>query len=69
MALRAPLSTEETAHLDNQYLDQLALLEEAGGGTQLALARVMMARHEKAMQLQIGEGDAGWGMLLLVVDA
>ncbi|GFR45894.1 hypothetical protein Agub_g7350 [Astrephomene gubernaculifera] len=52
--LRAPLAASETAQLDLQYLDQLALLEEASGGTQLALARVMMARHEKAMPLQIG---------------
>ncbi|KAG2484062.1 hypothetical protein HYH03_017082 [Edaphochlamys debaryana] len=52
--LRAPLNPDETEHLDNQYLDQLALLEQASDGTQLALARVMMARHEKAMQLQIG---------------
>ncbi|KAG2451720.1 hypothetical protein HYH02_003500 [Chlamydomonas schloesseri] len=52
--LRAPLTAEETQHLDSQYLDQLALLEEAADGTQLGLARVMMARHEKAMQVQIG---------------
>ncbi|GLI71606.1 hypothetical protein VaNZ11_016870 [Volvox africanus] len=54
VAIPAPLSTAETDKLENQYLDQLALLEQASEGTQLALARVMMARHEKAMQLQIG---------------
>lgn len=59
--LRAPLSAEETEALDNQYLDQLALLEEAGGGgTQLALARLMLVRHEKAMQLQIGAWAGVW---------
>ncbi|GLC45458.1 hypothetical protein PLESTM_001738000 [Pleodorina starrii] len=54
VAIPAPLSAAETDRLDNQYLEQLALLEAASQGTQLALARVMMARHEKAMQLQIG---------------
>ncbi|GIL90780.1 hypothetical protein Vretifemale_18510, partial [Volvox reticuliferus] len=54
VAIPAPLSAAETDKLENQYLDQLALLEQASEGTQLALARVMMARHEKAMQLQIG---------------
>ncbi|GLC45379.1 hypothetical protein PLESTM_001726300, partial [Pleodorina starrii] len=54
VAIPASLSAAETDRLDNQYLEQLALLEAASQGTQLALARVMMARHEKAMQLQIG---------------
>ncbi|EFJ49224.1 hypothetical protein VOLCADRAFT_90164 [Volvox carteri f. nagariensis] len=54
VAIPAPLTAAETDKLENQYLDQLALLEQASEGTQLALARVMMARHEKAMQLQIG---------------
>lgn len=69
VCIPVPLSAEETGKLNNRYLDQLALLEAASEGTQLALARVLMARHEKAMQLQIGAAGRGVGASCLFASA
>ena len=54
MRIPAILSGRDAEDLEHLYLDALALIEMAPGGSGPVIARAMLARQERAMRLQTG---------------
>jgi len=54
--VRAPvaLSDKDTETLENMYLDSLSLFEMAPGGVGQPVSQALLARQERAMQIQSG---------------
>ena len=48
------LSDKDTETLENMYLDSLSLFEMAPGGVGQPVSQALLARQERALQMQTG---------------